>query len=376
MAVSKKRSVRADDTRRTRDAKRRVSVRTAIAERPGAGRRRAHRVAWGALKSEELLDLRFSDLGLKLAGTTLEDRVDELHEELARAGLRFRPYVWFSTDWFTPDGFTGFAAPFYLAHPRLVRLEREQMFVVEGGTHDECMRLLRHEAGHALDNAFRLRRSRRFREVFGPVSRPYRMSYAPDPTSRGHVVNLGQWYAQSHPVEDFAETFAVWLRGGRWRSRYASHAALRKLAFVDELMQELRGRQPLVRSRGFDEPIGEQRMTLRRHYGLKRARYDLDLPSEHDPALKRVFSPRTTGLRPTASGFLRRYRASLLRRVETTTGLPRYLIEQILNELLPRCRQLDLRLDRSEFQTLLDTTDLVARLARRYAYATTPTCSR
>ena len=336
--------------------------------RPGA--------AWSRLPSDELLARRFCDLGLKVAGTTLAERVEELHEELARARLAFRPYVWFSTDWFTPDGFTGFGVPFYLAHPRLARLEREQVYVVEGGTHDECMRLLRHEAGHALDNAFRLRRSRRFREVFGPVSRPYRMSYRLDPTSRRHVVNLGHWYAQSHPVEDFAETFAVWLRpGSRWRSRYRSHAALAKLTFVDELMRELAGQRPPLRSQGFVEPTSELRTTLRRHYGMKRARYDLDAPSEHDAALLRVFARRTTGLRPTASGFLRRFRVPLIRRVESTTGLPRYLIEQVLNELLPRCRKLDLRVARSEFQTLVGATDLVARVARRTA-AAAPTCSR
>ena len=61
------------------------------------------------------------------------------------------------------------------------------------------------------------------------------------------MLNLANWYAQSHPIEDFAETFAVWLRpGSRWRSRYADWPALRKLEYVDALMQEV-DEQPLRR---------------------------------------------------------------------------------------------------------------------------------
>ena len=73
------------------------------------------------------------------------------------------------------------------------------------------MRILRHEAGHALDNAYRLRRRRRWREVFGPASLPYPARYRARPGSRRYVHHLGEWYAQAHPTEDFAETFAVWL---------------------------------------------------------------------------------------------------------------------------------------------------------------------
>src|SRR5256885_16453644 len=72
-------------------------------------------------------------------------------------------------------------------------------------------RILRHEAGHALDNAYRLRRRKRWRAVFGPASLPYPARYRARPGSRRYVHHLGEWYAQAHPSEDFAETFAVWL---------------------------------------------------------------------------------------------------------------------------------------------------------------------
>jgi hypothetical protein len=115
------------------------------------------------MTDEELLSLRLSDLPVRIEGTPLEERVRRLHFELDESGLRFRPHVWLSEEWFSPDGVPGFAAPFYLAHPRLMRLERRQMLEVEGGTERECLRIMRHEAGHAIDNAFLFRSRPRWR---------------------------------------------------------------------------------------------------------------------------------------------------------------------------------------------------------------------
>ena len=170
------------------------------------------------MSDEQLLDMRICDLKLSIRGTPLEKRIEQLNAELAHRGLKFRPHCWLSDDWFSPDGIPGIAIPFYLAHPRLIRLERKQLLEVEGGTHDWCMKILRHEAGHAIDNAYRLRRKKRYRELFGPASQPYPQYYNPKPFSKSYVLHLDMWYAQSHPVEYFAETFAIWLKPrSRWR---------------------------------------------------------------------------------------------------------------------------------------------------------------
>jgi len=230
---------------------------------------------WSELDGETLLDLPLCRLGLSIDGTALEARVDQLMEEFQRVDLRFRPSVWLSTDWFSPHGVPGFAVPFYLAHPRLARLERSHMVEVEGGNHEWCMKLLRHEAGHAIDTAYRLHRRKCWREVFGRASEPYRRSYRPKPGSRDFVRNLDGYYAQSHPLEDFAETFAVWLRPGRrWRSRYAGQPALRKLEFVDEMMREIAAQAPAVRSRERVDSLPQLRMTLREYYRRKVDRYE------------------------------------------------------------------------------------------------------
>jgi len=190
------------------------------------------------------------DLDLVLERSPVWPRIERLYHELERKHLVFRPHCWISDEWYTPDGVPGIAIPFYLVHPRLAELERSQMREVEGGTVEWCMRILRHETGHAMENAFRLRRRHRRQELFGKTSKPYPKHYAPKPYSKRYVLHLEAYYAQSHPDEDFAETFAVWLtpKSG-WRRRYAGWPALRKLEYVDELMHELAGKRPVVPTR-------------------------------------------------------------------------------------------------------------------------------
>ena len=133
---------------------------------------------WVRLPDEELLDWRVCDLGIEIEGTALERNIERLYGELAARGISFRPHCWLSDDWFSPEGVPGVAIPFYMAHPRLARLEHAQMLEVEGGTREWCMRILRHEAGHAIDTAYALHRRRRWQAVFGKSSQPYPEDYA------------------------------------------------------------------------------------------------------------------------------------------------------------------------------------------------------
>lgn len=341
---------------------------------PG-NRRSAEEKSWGRLPTEELLDFRLKDLGLKLEGTTLADRVRRLHAELDEAGVRFKPYVWLSTDWFTPDGTTGFAAPFFLAHTRLVRLEHKQMFEVEGGTSNWCMKLLRHEAAHALDNAYRLRRRKRWREVFGSPTTPYRATYRPNPASRRYVQHLNYWYSQSHPIEDFAETFAVWLGQPSWREDYAAWPALTKLQYVDDLMHELGDQAPRVRTRAHIDPLRSEQGTLRDYYRKKQARYSLHLPGTFDDHLRSVFPSAARG-RESAASFLRRRRADIRRRVAHVTGRETYLVDQVLDEILPRCRILGLARPQLEQRAFVDACILVTTLAVSFVKGQRPRYAR
>jgi len=313
------------------------------------------------LADDDLLDLRMCDLGLTIEGTPLEDRISRLYGELEAKGLSFKPNFWLSDEWFTPDVLPGVAIPFYLAYPRLIRLEQKQMFEAEGATEEWCMRILRHETGHAIDNAYRLRRRKRWREVFGPASQPYPTYYRPKPYSKKFVLHLEMWYAQSHPTEDFAETFAVWLKPrSTWRRDYEGWPALRKLEFVDELMGELAHERPKVVSRERIDPIRTIRTTLREHYEKKRRYYAVDAANFYDEHLRRLFSDDPKHVhRPTAAGLLRKLRHDIRQRVAYWTGQYQYTIDQVLNEMIDRCRVLRLRLRRSIKDTERDAIILV-----------------
>ncbi len=320
------------------------------------------------LPYEELLDVRLCDLELKIEGTALEARVDRLGEEMARAGLRFRPHVWLSQDWFTPDGVTGFAVPFFLAHQRLQRIEHHQMLEVEGGNHSWCMKLMRHETGHAIDNAYRLHRKKRWRERFGNFSQPYRSVYVPKPNSRRYVLNLDYWYSHSHPAEDYAETFAVWLQpGSQWRKRYVGWPALKKLCFVDELMEEIGRDRPAVHNRERPDSLPRLKFTLREFYRRKMAFYAGEESSETDRYLLRIFAASSSSRHGTAVSFLRRTRHELRNRVAALTGQYRYVVDQALKILIARCRELKLRLTRSERETRIEAAVLLTILTMNFS---------
>ena len=304
------------------------------------------------MSDQELLELRLCDLPVRIHGTRLEKRVHRLYEELQARAVVFNPHVWLSEEWFTPDGVAGFAIPFYLAHPRLMKLERVQMLEVEGGSEDECMRILRHEAGHALSNAFHLHARREWNDVFGSYRTPYPGWYQPLPGSRDYVLNLDAWYAQAHPAEDFAETFAVWLKPGwRWRRQYARWSAFRKLEFVDRLITQIAGKRPPKLARREVDPLGRLEKTLREHYDRKRAYYSIDRPASFDSNLYRIFTAESDHRRrPLAAQFLRRIRKEICRTVAQGTGVHLYTIDHIAREMIARSRELNLRLTMSEAQ--------------------------
>jgi hypothetical protein len=331
----------------------------------------ARRFDWASLPEEELLGLRLSDLKLRIEGTVLDRRIEQVYRELQAKGITFRPHFWLSGEWFTPDGVPGAAIPFYLAHPRLKRLEEKMMLEAEGGTRRWCMQLLRHETGHALCNAYRLNRRRAWQRTFGRSSAPYPDYYRPKPYSKRFVLHLDYWYAQSHPAEDFAETFAVWLtpRSG-WRRRYADWPALEKLEYVDEVMKEVAGRRPPVRTRERTAPLNRTRLTLRTYYRRKRERYGTEYPGFYDRDLRRLFAGGDAAPDgEPAARFLRRVGPDLRRRVARWTGEYQYTIDQVLKEMTGRCRELGLRTCRDEEEAKLEMAILLSVQTMNYLHS-------
>src|SRR5437773_2635656 len=311
---------------------------------------------WAGWPDDKLLELRMCDLGLSIEGTDVEQRIAQVHTELDARGLTFRPHYWLADEWFTPDGVPGIAIPFYLAHSRLQKLEFAQMLEVEGADPAEGLRILRHEVGHAIDNAYALRRRPTRRRLFGLPATPYPEYYTPKPYSKSFVQHLDHWYAQSHPDEDFAETFAVWLDPhSMWASRYAGWPAQRKLEYMDRLMRELARRRPRVTSKRQMDPLPRLKKTLGEHYRKKREHYGLDHPDFYDSDLQNLFSNAPDFAKnPSAARFVRRIRREVRSTVASFTDSYQYTIDQLIEGIIDRCRDLNLRLTESEESTKID----------------------
>lgn len=328
---------------------------------------RTQRLDWTRLSDEQLLSLRMCDLQLDWQRSPLKRYVKRLYNELHERGIRFRPHVWLSGEWFSPDGVPGIAVPFYLAHPRLMRLERKMTREVEGGNPRWFMRILRHEAGHAIDSAYRLRRRAHWRTLFGPASRPYRSLYRARPASRHHVQHLGEWYAQSHPTEDFAETFAVWLtpRSG-WQRRYASWPALRKLRFVQQFAGEVAGDPPPVRCRAHIESIRDSHLTLGEYYRSRLARNRAPGGMLADRLLMRLFAQVPGRRALSAARLLRAHKAYLRGALIRDTGIDVYTAHQVMRIAILRCDRRRLYVRGRQRDALRAVRRLLGRLTRLY----------
>lgn len=299
---------------------------------------------WASLRDDDLLELRLKDLGLAVEGTWLNGCVRALNGELRRRGL-VQAHAWVSDEWFSPDTTPGIAVPFYLTHPRLARLERKMILDVEGETRAECMRLLRHEAGHIIQHAYALNRRRKWQDMFGRSSTKYPQYYRPNPASKDYVQHLPRWYAQSHPDEDFAETFAVWLTPrSNWRKRYADWPALEKLEYVDQLMASMAEEQPILTRRTEVDPIHRLSQTLGEHYQAKLDHYSINTDTRYDRDLQRIFSDDPRHARAmAASSFIRSNRAQIRQAASRWTGGYQVALDAVLDQMIDRCRALKLR---------------------------------
>ncbi len=333
--------------------------------------RRPRKNSWAHLPDEQVLHLRFKDLGLSLQDTWLESCLMGLNVELHKRGLNVQAHGWISDEWFSPDNTPGIAFPFYLAHPRLMRLERKMFLDVEGGTRRECMKILRHEAGHIIQHAFSLHRRKKWQELFGKSSTPYPESYRPNPKSRNYVQHLRRWYAQSHPDEDFAETFAVWLTPrSDWRTRYAEWPALKKLEYVDDLMNQIAGMKPTLTRRVDVDPVTRSTMTIAEHYRRKLEHYAIEAHTFYDDDLRRIFA-KGSAVReaPTAASFLTKNKNAIRQTVIRRTGEYQVVLDAALEEMIDRCRVLKLRAPGSERQLRMKLTELLKAKAVQTHYS-------
>lgn len=326
--------------------------------------------AWADLPDHELLKLRLCDLHVRIEGSELEDRVQRLHSELEARGLAVKPDCYLGDEWFSPEGSPVIAIPFYLAHPRLKQLELHQMLEVEGGTYEWCMQILRHECGHAYDHAYQFSSGDAWVAAFGDRGVEYQPeTYRPRPYSRSFVRHLPNWYAQSHPDEDFAETFAVWLSMPveEWRSQYRGWKALLKLEAVNGMMEYARSHPPVVVKGRRLWDASRSLRTLEKYYAAKRRLYAEDFPDIYDADLRAIFEKGERG-DESAAQVMRRLRSVLITSVVRWTGQRKYIGSELVKKLISRSRELALPAPRDQTKLLIDLASYLAALVTNHLH--------
>jgi hypothetical protein len=322
---------------------------------------------WAGLSDEQLLERRISKLGLRLEDTPLRGLIQQLYNELSGKGLAFHPPTHIGDEWFVPIGIPAIFVPFFLVHDRLRSLERSMILEVEGETPEWFMKLMRHEAGHAYMYAYRLTRKKRWQELFGQTSDEDTPSfYRPRPFSRSFVTHLDDWYAQAHPDEDFAETFAIWLTPEfDWRKRYAGWKAIQKLEYVDDLMKSLAGKPPTLMPKYREAEYNFLNVKLKTYYARKRKVYEEQYPGFYDIDLKQLFSA-PSGIK--ASSYLRQRRRRLMNSVSQWTNEKKFRINKLLARLIDRSDELGLRVQNDDPQQDFRVASYITTLVMNYLF--------
>jgi hypothetical protein len=325
-----------------------------------------------------LTSMPIRNLGLTIAGTQLEPILETFRAELHHVAIRkLQPQFYLSTEWGVPFGTISVAIPFYLAKPELTALHAEYQGLVEGFSAADILRYLRHEMGHVVNYAYRLYDEKEWVKHFGSISQPYLEEYRPVPFSRRFVRHLPGWYAQKHPDEDWAETFAVWMTPRLdWRAEYEGRAeALAKLQFCDQTMKALKEREPLVTATEADEDVGELGSSLEEFYGSPTADTDEFAPGL-DGALRTIFEDRgdkkdvdPNAPRRPASVLLQRVERDLLADIYRWTGHFPERTRPLLRHLARRADHLGLVYPEGhELPAVLGLTTMVTALAMNYVH--------
>jgi hypothetical protein len=321
---------------------------------------------------DTLLGRKISELGLSIRGSRVQRLVETLYAELDDHSIRFHPPVYLSDQWGCPDGTPLIGVPFYLVDARLERIEAEMSGSVEDDI--EAMRYLRHECGHAVNYAFKLYEYAEWRSTFGSFSAPYRERYRADPFSREYVRHILGWYAQKHPDEDFAETFAVWLTPGLdWRRDYSGWPALAKLEYVDRVMREIGPLSPEVTAPGEDDlPVEAMRYTVAEHYAESDDRVPIDDPRQFDIDLRSIFnSANDSPGGEQAMWFMHRHYREIVSRIAYWTGEGPSIVRSLIDHLARRAGELDLRIGGFEASTLIELTAFGTAVVMNHRYTHT-----
>jgi hypothetical protein len=324
-----------------------------------------------------LLTQRICDLDLRIEGTQLGRVVDRFKQELRDRGFeKVQPAFYLSSEWGVVEGTTAIAIPFYLADERLRKVQETKGGIVEGTSDDDILRYLRHEMGHVINYAYRLYETEEWSLLFGPMARPYTEEYRAIPFSPDFVRHLPGNYAQKHPDEDWAETFAVWMDAAAdWRALYGdAPGALKKIEHCDRVCTDIRTRDPLVSDNTLDEDVSQIRLTVEEFYKEGGGREVL-VPRSLDGDLRGIFAPSTMPQPPEgarlgkAHTLLKSQQDTLAVTVFRWTSVDPAVVRPIIGHLVKRAKDMNLTYPLAERDTvLIHVSAFLSTLAMNYVY--------
>ena len=326
----------------------------------------------------EVLQKRICDFDLRIEGRPLERVIDRFRSELQGLGIRHVKPVFYLTDqWGVPEGTVAIGIPFYLADESLLKAQQKRGGMVEGESEDDILRYLRHEMGHVVNYAYRLYTTEEWTKLFGPMARPYTEEYRVVPFSTDFVRHLPGGYAQKHPDEDWAETFAVWMTPNLdWKMLYAdSPGALAKLEYCARTTQALADKVPEVVDTQLDYEAKDMHVTVQEYYGGFAAG-SASVPKSIDGDLGMIFAQaRTEPAEPAraragdGAALLRRHADLLANSVYRFTGVDPAVVHPLIGHLVARARELRLSypLNRRD-EILVGLSGFLTTLAMNYVY--------
>ena len=321
-------------------------------------------------QESRLLSTPIRNLGLEIAGTPLEPVLAQFEQELQEAGIKkLKPHFYLSTEWGVPFGTISIAIPFYLARPDLIEVHAERVGHLEGVGRADLLRYLRHEMGHVINYAYQLYEQEEWIKHFGSITQPYVEDYRPKPFSRRYVRHLPGWYAQKHPDEDWAETFAVWMTPRNdWRATYAEWPEARaKLAYCDRTLAALNESEPKVTATERDEDVNELSGSLEEYYRDNADDGEDPLPPGLDGALQSIFEDFGHPEGVPAAALLLRLKRELVANVYCWTGHFPEPTRRLIHHLAERARELNqvYPADR-ETEVTIALTTLITSLAMNH----------
>jgi hypothetical protein len=326
----------------------------------------------------EVLEKRISDFDLRIEGRPLGKVIERFRAELEACELRQVKPVFYLTDgWGVPEGTVAIGLPFYLADDELRHVQARRGGMVEGESDDDILRYLRHEMGHVVNYAYQLYATEEWTKLFGPMSRPYLEEYKVVPFSPDFVRHLPGGYAQKHPDEDWAETFALWMTPGLdWRALYAdAPGALRKLEYCHRTLLAVRDRAPDVVDATLDVEAKDLNLTVQEYY----AGFEVGsaaVPKSLDGDLAVIFArppvvaeSGVRGRTGDAATLLRRQADELCTSVYRWTGVDPAVIAPLVEHFAKRARELKLTYAlASRDEVLIELASCLTTLAMNYVY--------